>query len=311
MQYLEDIAVADKSFATLQVANAFLGDFNQLETFFQDQGYLFFQGVLGLEDVLRVKADFIRVLQEQGVVESGGSEPMWTGACSDHLDDNALYSLDSYIRLFESPCVRQLVEKVFGEPVLFSPNIHIRYSVPEDDEKLAPLHQDYAGYGKGGFRTMWLPLVDIDERTGPLVIAAGSHKYGLLDHAPGGVSYIFRGRKFLSAQMEDVPGTWILVECQPGDALIFHNLLVHGGAPNRSDRVRLSLDNRYQTKCAPRMWELEKSILDLRRYRRDVRWIASEEGAGETLFEAVLIEMNRRKLPPERAHVKALMEELK
>ena len=36
------------------------------------------------------------------------------------------------------------------------------------------------------------------------------------------------------------------VELQPGDLVLFHNLLFHRGLPNRSQAIRWSLDWRYQ-----------------------------------------------------------------
>ena len=36
-----------------------------------------------------------------------------------------------------------------------------------------------------------------------------------------------------------------------GDVLIFHSMLVHKGVPNRSDRLRMSMDVRFQRVDAP------------------------------------------------------------
>ena len=57
------------SIGALRTANEHLGDFERLNLTFQEEGYLFFRGVLDLQEVHRVKSDFVRVLQEQGIME--------------------------------------------------------------------------------------------------------------------------------------------------------------------------------------------------------------------------------------------------
>jgi len=43
----------------------------------------------------------------------------------------------------------------------------------------------------------------------------------------------------------------IPIEMDPGDIVLFHNLLFHMGLPNRSHMVRWSLDWRYQDARQP------------------------------------------------------------
>src|SRR5689334_5939603 len=74
-----------------KIANDFLDDSDELETSFQQDGYLFFRQVLNVEQVLDVKRDFVRVLQQQGIVTPGSSEPIWTGAGLQAINDDVLY----------------------------------------------------------------------------------------------------------------------------------------------------------------------------------------------------------------------------
>jgi 1-deoxypentalenic acid 11beta-hydroxylase len=65
-------------------------------------------------------------------------------------------------------------------------------------EAMTPPHQDYFFIGTNeSFRTVWIPLMHIDESVGGLAAAKGSHKRGLRDHVEhaSAESYIFRGRK--------------------------------------------------------------------------------------------------------------------
>src|ERR1700730_8631729 len=96
-------------------ANQYLGDPQRLNVMFEEDGYLFFRGVL--EGVERVKQEFIRALQKQGAVEPGASEPIWTGMKLEQIDDYELYGACSCRELFESSHNIRVFEQIFGEPV--------------------------------------------------------------------------------------------------------------------------------------------------------------------------------------------------
>src|SRR5215467_2496289 len=247
-------------------ANEYLGDSERLNALFNEDGYLFFRGVL--KGVERVKLDFIRVLQQQSVVKPGATEPVWTGAGIDQIDDVGLYELPSHMEVLDDNT--QVIEQIFGEPVFIFRSPTIRYALPNDPERQTPPHQDYFFVRiNQSFRTFWIPLMDIDEEVGGLAIAPGIHKKGLLDHveADNVYSYVFRGRKQMGIPLERVPHPWITADYHAGDLLVFHNLMVHWALPNLSDRIRLSIDNRCQPVGAQRTWQAEKSILDARNYR--------------------------------------------
>ena len=84
-----------------ETANHLLNDLEKLNAVFHEEGYLFFRNVLEADAVRRVKQEFVQVLQKQGIVKVGESEPIWTGAGLDQIDDNALYALDSYQELLD------------------------------------------------------------------------------------------------------------------------------------------------------------------------------------------------------------------
>jgi 1-deoxypentalenic acid 11beta-hydroxylase len=283
----------------------------RLNAAFDEDGYLFFRGVL--EGVDQVKHDFVRVLEKQGAVKPGASEPVWTGKGLEQIDDTDLYLAPSCAQLFESAHNLQIFERIFGERVFVFKSPTVRYALPHDSEHVSPPHQDYFFVRiNQSFRTFWIPLMDIDEEVGGLAIAPGIHKLGLLDHVEADhvYSYIFRGRKQMGLPLEAVRQPWMTADYRPGDLLVFHNLMVHWALPNRSDQIRLSIDNRCQPVNAPRTWQAEKSILDARQYRKQAQQIATEEGASEELFEEVIIQLMGRGLEPGRPQIKSLMAEL-
>jgi len=294
-------------------ANECLGDSNRIKARFEEDGYLFLRQVLNRQEVETVKHDFIHVLQGQGVVRAGVTEAVWTGLGVDRIDELELYAQQSTSKLLDSAQTMRLLEGVFGETVFMFKSQNIRYAIPDDAKHVTPPHQDYFFIRiNQSFRTLWIPLMDIDEEVGGLVLAGGSHKRGLLDHVEqeAAYSYIFKGRKQRGIALGTLPQPWLTTDYHPGDLLIFSNLMVHWALPNRSDRIRLSIDNRCQPMTAPRTWQAEMPILEARRIRQTAKQIADDEGASEAQFESIMIELMKRGWEPEKGRIKTLMAEL-
>lgn len=304
---------ATNTLGRFREANDYLNDPQALNAIIAEEGYLFFRGVL--DGVDRAKCDFVRILQQQGAVEPGISEPIWNGKKRvEEIDDTELYRAHCCAELFESSHNVEIFQRIFGEPIFVFKNPTVRYALPNDREHVSPPHQDYffVRFNKI-FRTFWIPLMDIEEAVGGLALAPGVHKRGLLDHVElqNVYSYVFRGRKQKGIPIDKVPAPWATADYHPGDLLVFHNLMVHWALPNRSDKIRLSIDNRCAPLNAPRTWQAERSILDARQFRAAAQQIALEEGASQEFFEEIMIELMGRDLEPGRSQIKALMEELR
>jgi ectoine hydroxylase-related dioxygenase (phytanoyl-CoA dioxygenase family) len=118
---------------------------------------------------------------------------------------------------------------------------------PNAQHFTTPPHQDYLFIqGTPQTYTAWIPLCDCPVELGGLALLTGSHQVGLLPvhraSGPGG----------LGVEAEELPGVWRTQSFQAGDALIFHSLTIHRALPNSSaDRLRLSVDFRYQALSAP------------------------------------------------------------
>jgi hypothetical protein len=305
--------MASRPFGVFKIANDCLDDFERLNSQFRDDGYLFFRQVLDVDNVLQVGRDFIRVLQKQGIVKPGLPETIWTGRGLETIDDNALYGLNSYVELIESNGMKQFMGRVFGQPIFMFKGTNIRYALPRDRRHVTPPHQDHFFIrANSEFRTLWLPLMEIDRHMGGLAVAVGSHKQGLREHREqeNVYSYQMKGRKQCGVALESISEPWLTIDYRPGDLLVFHSMMLHWALPNRSDRVRLSLDARCQPESTPRTWQAQKTILELRQYRQDVKRIATEEGASEEMFEAVVIEMMKRGSDAQNEAVRAVMAEI-
>ena len=113
-----------------------------------------------------------------------------------------------------------------------------RMDLPHDTRHLAVWHQDHAYVGGSTDTvTAWVPLQDTPWEMGPLLVAPGTHiaEFGH-DPGPNGrrVCYPVDGVKLQALPLDR------------GDVLLFHSLLLHSGQVNLSDRVRYSVQVRYE-----------------------------------------------------------------
>ena len=299
-------------YGELEVANDYLDDPEKLNAVLERQGYLFFRAVLDAGEVGAVREDFAAELRRQGFAAPGASEPVWTGKDLEELDDDRLYMLDYYPKLLDTDTTQRFFESVFGGPVFTFRSCTIRHSTPHDTKRGSPPHQDHFYIRHTpDFRTMWIPLMDIDRTVGGLAVAEGSHKRGLQEHTELDVySYVLKGRRQKGVAQENISEPGLTTSYSPGDILVFHSHMIHWGLPNRSDRIRLSIDVRCQPASAPRSWQSESTLLEQRQLRTDAREIAIGEGASEELFEALVIEMMSRGVRAERGPIRELIAEL-
>lgn len=112
----------------------------------------------------------------------------------------------------------------------------------------ATAHCDYKPYHQAGSSLRWLfaivPLVDLDEPTGPLLVAPGSHKLTRIGEVSHGV------RRITRASAKDI-APLVDTNLRRGDLLLMHGFTWHEGGPNRSDHDRYGIYNKYRAAHAP------------------------------------------------------------
>ena len=100
-------------------------------------------------------------------------------------------------------------------------------------------HQDWAFYPhtNDDLLAFGLMLEDVDEANGPLMVIPGTHRGPVLDHTSNGV--------FAGAINPDDPAfdreKIVTLTGMAGSMTVHHARLLHGSAPNRSDRARMIL----------------------------------------------------------------------
>jgi ectoine hydroxylase-related dioxygenase (phytanoyl-CoA dioxygenase family) len=167
-------------------------------------------------------------------VKEDPNDPAWVAWYQQVQAARAFHALP------HEPVLLSAMEAILGGETLVHPRHIARCVGPETARFTTPPHQDvwYIG-GTSDIWTAWVPLVDCPEELGGLAVLPRSHRAGRIasEQAVGA-----GGQQVAGLTATD----WAWEPMQAGDALIFHGHTVHQGCDNRSDRLRLSVDLRYQ-----------------------------------------------------------------
>ena len=142
-----------------------------------------------------------------------------------------------------------IADSLLGGPAMPQPGIRARVMFPSGIAKTTPPHQDFIFIqGTPEVWTCWIPLGACPHSMGGLAVLRGSHKRGVLP------VFQVAADGSLSIEADALDGDWHSSPFELGDVLFFHSKTAHQGLPNVSgDRVRLSVDYRYQKKTDPTM----------------------------------------------------------
>lgn len=212
-------------------------------------GYLYLPGLLPTEAVAGVQADVAAIARDAGWLRADAplaaavADP--DGFCIDpdprYLEVlRRINRLESYHALKHHPALLGSVERLLGAPAFPHPRVLMRNIFPGEPEYTTKAHQDYPNVqGTTDVYTAWIPLIDCPSEVGGLQVARGSHQLGVLDfgigNGAGGIEIL-----------DPLEGRWTGGPMRAGDVLVFHSLTVHKGIENRSARLRMSMDCRFQ-----------------------------------------------------------------
>jgi hypothetical protein len=236
-------------------------DFNNpaaLRDSMRENGYLYFRGLGPKDRILALRKAMLEICAEAGWVDdryAPVTEAPWSGAgpyTESEPEYMAVYKRIVHLPLFNElpadPFYMGLMEKVVDGPVMMH-RMHIgRVSFPNNTVQTTPAHQDWQYIrGTPNTYTIWTPIGDCPVEVGGLKVLRGSHKRGYVEHAllP---EQKYAGWGLWGEKLEATGGAeWQTAAYTVGDCVIFHSHTVHGAMPNLSgDRLRLSVDNRYQ-----------------------------------------------------------------
>ena len=214
------------------------------------RGYALVRQVIPRSDVEAVLGDVADVLSRAGWLRPGSPASDRIPAEGASYGDpdpifkrtyQEVFNLERFHALPHHPALKKVMEMIVGDQVLVHPKPIGRLIFPRCERLVTHAHQDYEFMGGDPeFYTVWIPLHDCPIEVGPLRILEGSHRYGIQEHEKENLHVP-------EIPLDVVTGdAWVEGQVNAGDVLIFHSLTVHAAAPNTSNRMRISLDCRFQ-----------------------------------------------------------------
>ena len=241
---------------------------------FEEQGFVILPRLLNAEVVAGVRREmegWVDRLALQLVEESINealyeNEPFDTRLiriienCPDRMvrEIRSELHLPGMFGLFFDPRLLDLVETLLGPEIRLYPNYTVRPKLPEMALTQVPWHQDAALTAAGHHGSdpdsgdltveqlrminVWSPLVPAQKENGCMQFISATHKLGIVAHEEKDFGYMEIAEAELKPRLKDA----IDIELDPGDVVLFSNLLFHVGQPNQAKTIRWSCDWRYQ-----------------------------------------------------------------
>lgn len=243
---------------TFTVSNELLEQPEKLREQAQQDGYLFFRGLIDTDAIYNLRRDFLEICYRHGWAQGEdalmdgiriggpfmeGDEGYWPV-----LDE--FQSMESFHAFAHHPAILDMCDKLFGEKTLVHPRNIGRIMFPENTKYTTPAHQDYIHIrGTEETYTAWIPLGPCPIELGGLSVLSGSNRNGIYPVKP---AFGAGGLGIDTAPLEADGCYWVSGDYEIGDALFFHSHAVHKALPNQTnDRIRLSVDYRYQGASQP------------------------------------------------------------
>ncbi len=214
------------------------------------RGYVLIRGLIPPANLTNLLDDVTTILSAAGWLRSG-HDPLervanLEAACGDPDPSfkrtyREVFNLESFHALPHNAALKQVMKMIAGGQILIHPKPIGRLIFPNCERLTVHPHQDYRFMnGDSECFTVWMPLHDCPTDEGPLQILEGSHRFGFQNHEDENLHV---PEIPVGAAMGD---EWVGGNIKAGDVLIFHSFTVHAASPNRSDKLRISLDCRFQ-----------------------------------------------------------------
>jgi len=236
----------------LRVSNDAMNNPEELRHRISEEGYLFFKKLQVPDKLRALRREMLTTMQEGGWLVAG-TDPMdgiadISTQCTEGDAEytnvyHEVYKLEAFHRSGHWPEVVDMVQKIIGSSVLPHQQKIARLWFPKYTAHTTTIHQDLVHF-QGNFQTYtcWAPVGDCPIELGGLALLPGSHKINqVMEH------HFSLGAGSLCVNTDELSGEWHSTNYEIGDTLIFLALTVHKALPNLTeDRLRVSLDNRYQ-----------------------------------------------------------------
>ena len=234
-----------------------------------EDGYIVLRDFIDREQVLKARQQVIASLAERDLLDPGS--PADDAVAAKGKEIGNLPDADKFPSVGEvihGDTLNEFFDGFLGGQSRHLDHIWIRVKGP--GQATAP-HCDsvYMGRGTTNLFTTWAPLGDVPKELGALMVLEKSHEieklkahYAKMDIDRDGnwKKWRFRhGGFFRGGQYSKNPKgvqrefkrRWLSTDFRAGDVAIFTTVTMHGTLDNRTERIRISTDSRFQLASDP------------------------------------------------------------
>jgi phytanoyl-CoA hydroxylase len=209
---------------------------------FEKDGFVVLHQVYTPEFLEQIRETLISIVK---YAERDLEDPFTRYYLKHRADQGVLYDLfqrhPEFQEMARSPRILDALETVLG-PDIFMYENSVVYK-PRGRQNGVPYHQDFISRTDEPVKYIaWMAIDRVTKDSGALKVIPGSHRNGFLPwHRVKGETHHDRiDPKILDLSNE------MLVELDPGDVLIFNQLVVHGSDEMNTDSLRLVYRVSYQ-----------------------------------------------------------------
>ena len=161
--------------------------------------------------------------------------------------------------LWSNERLLNVVEQMIGPNIAGHPVWNLRSKTPQNEQTTVPWHQDNGYLDPSALGTLqptaWIPLIDATVDNGCMQVVRGGHRLGkTATHTccAGGTWYVDLDEKEMERSLGvDMKKDVVTCEVPLGGMLLINNCIPHRSLENFSDKVRWSLDLRWQDPSKP------------------------------------------------------------
>ena len=240
----------------LRDSNDLLGNTKAIKDRIEEDGYLWFKGLIDRKAVIAARLKMLQFIAEKGKLAPNTDvmEGVFGGnGGAPTMGNPEITHCEEFKRVFEGPELFTFFENFFGEPATTFDYKWLRAVGPE---QFTGIHCDkvYMGMGSQDLHTTWVPFGDITPEDGTLALAVGSHRAESFKSLRDGYGETDTDRdksqgwysKSPQELEEKFDAHWHTSEFKMGDVVIFGMNLLHSSTTNTTNRFRLSADIRFQ-----------------------------------------------------------------
>jgi phytanoyl-CoA hydroxylase len=221
------------------------GELTDIAREFEENGFAVVRGMFTAAEVAEFKQETLRLLE---------THPAHAGVFVG-LAANS----ERFRNLARDPRLLDALEPIIGPDIEFLSDKVVFKSASTDYG--SPWHQDWL-YWEGQHKiSVWIALDLATPENGCLKMLPGSHRQAVVHDgvSPDGRSFGHRLRPDAVDESKAV-----VLPCEPGDAVLFHDLTLHSSFPNSSGRDRWSVISTYRSASEPDIdysWSVAKEVV--------------------------------------------------